>query len=501
MIFSPKMFRSVLLLIAAGWNPCVSEAHTPHLHADICPDNGAANQTPCISPIFSGNELPFRITIELADFALPPNGLHSYASAELDGKWLFLAGRTNGMHDFSEVLPNFPSDKQNRDVYVIDPAQNRVYHRSLATPSSGLTQHQMDLLSVTSPQSYQDGDTLYMAGGYGVDSCTGQFSTKDVLTAINIRGLMHWVTHPLGCETAAQHIRQISNPIFQVTGGYMTKIGDNPTLLVFGQNFIGQYRDSSNGIYTEQVRRFEILDNGVDLDVVVKTSVPESGHPDYRRRDLNVVPVVKRKKHKIKESLVAFSGVFTLQTGVWTVPVEINAQGIPSQADPLCPKTFKQGMNNYVCPTVGLFSEKTKDMYNVFLGGISFGYYDVNNDFHTDPEFPFINNVTTIRIDKKGKYRQFIMDGTYPCIPASHYTCTPHSTPDPCCYFGAGGALLFPEGLPLYSNAVVKLDELGEGPVVIGYIVGGIQSLVQNTNYPCDSRASAYIFKVMLERL
>ena len=142
------------------------------------------------------------------------------------------------------------------------PLRQTVSSRPLADPRSGLTPRQIDLLSVTSPQAYQVDATLYMTGGYGVDTATGQFSTKDALTAIYVPGLMHWVEEVVANETAAQYIRQIFDPIFQVTGGYMAQAAQNLTLLIFGQNFAGFYVPSSNGVYTEQVRRFRIEDDG-----------------------------------------------------------------------------------------------------------------------------------------------------------------------------------------------------------------------------------------------
>jgi hypothetical protein len=104
-----------------------------------------------------------------------------------------------------------------------------------------------------------------MTGGYGVDTATGQFSTKDALTAIFVPGLMHWVEEIVANEAAAQYIRHIFDPIFQVTGGYMTRASRNMTLLIFGQNFEGFYVPSASGVYTRQVRRFRIIDDGVTL--------------------------------------------------------------------------------------------------------------------------------------------------------------------------------------------------------------------------------------------
>jgi len=144
--------------------------------------NGSQNQTDTVSPIISGELLPFTVQIETADFSLP-NGLHSGVNAICHGKWLFFAGRTNGLHGFGQAITNFPPSEQNSLVYVVDPLNETVVTRSLYDLNSGLTQNQIDLLSVTTPQYYQDGNILYITGGYGVDTLSGEFSTKDALTA------------------------------------------------------------------------------------------------------------------------------------------------------------------------------------------------------------------------------------------------------------------------------------------------------------------------------
>lgn len=452
----------------------------------------ASNQTEDLSPVLPGSQLPFSIEIKLADFQLP-DGLHSNVSAIWDGKWLLLAGRVNGMHGFNNNDDNFPPSKQNTTLYVIDPIAKRAYSRSLEDSYSGLTQNQIDLLSVTSPQAYQSGSTLYMTGGYGVDSSTGLFDTKDVLTALDVPGLIHWVLHPTSDKKAASYIRHLSHPIFQVTGGYMAQMKKNePTLLVFGQNFTGFYRGSSNGNYTMQVRAFHIIDDGEHLDIRIKGATPEIPDPDFRRRDLNVIPCVECKKGKLSPYLTALSGVFTPTDGMWTVPVTIFPSGKTFMEDPSSPTAFKQAMNNYVSASVGMFSEKHDDMYTVLLGGISFGYFS-NGSFMTDPELPFINQITTIRRNKERLFEQFLMDGQYPVILSTG------SNPGNPLLFGAGAGFMPADGLPMYSNSVVKYDELKKHKKnVLGYIVGGIQSTVPNTQTMSDSTGSPYIFEVIL---
>lgn len=462
----------------------------------ICADN----QTPTVSTILPGNQLPFNVSIELSDFVLP-SGFHSGVSAEHHGDWLFLAGRTNGMHGFEDDSSNFPPQRQNTRVYVINFDDETVFSRSLYDPGSGLSQHEIDLLTVTSPQSYQSHHMLYMTGGYGVITETGQFNTKDALTAINVPGLIHWVKNPSFDETAKQHIRYICHPLFQVTGGFMTQSGHEPTLLIFGQNFEGFYFEGGNGKYVEQVRRFKIHDDGHHLSVDFDSSVPSHRDPNFRRRDLNIVPFIRgscdHHDSSYEKLYVALSGVFTLTGGAWTVPVVIKADGHASMANPNLSSTFKQGMNNYVCPTLGLFSKHSNNMYTTLFGGISFGFFSdgtITGTFETDPELPFINQVTTVKCDKHGHFSQYLMEAAYPEIFSTG------TNPGNQLLFGAAAYFIPVDGLPTFSNGVINLDALPLGSTLVGYIFGGIQSTLPNTNTISDSNASPYIFKVYVNR-
>lgn len=453
----------------------------------------AANQTDTVSPVHLQNKLPFKVKIKKASFQLP-NGFHSGVHAYHDGKWLLLAGRTNGLHGFNDDPDNFPPSQQNKLVYVVDPVKKRVYSRWLTSEHAGFTQEQIDYLSVTSPQHYQENGKVYMTGGYGVDSATGLMNTKPILSVIDIEGMMNWVMHRTH-HKASHFVRQLSHPIFQVTGGEMFRIGNQPTLLVFGQLFNGFYSDPSQippvvQQYIEQVRRFHIIDNGDKLKVNVLASVPLTQDPNYRRRDLNIVPMIKKKHGKMKQMLSALSGVFTETDGAWTVPVEIAKNGHPSMENPASSKAFKQAMNNYASATCGLYSENRDEMYTLLLGGITFGFFE-DGQFQTNSELPFTNQFTVLKRQHSGHYKQYLM-GEYPTILSTQ------SNPGNPLLFGAGAAFFPQEGAPLYSNHVFKFDKLGSKKQRIGYIVGGIASTLANTNTMSDSTASPYIFEVIL---
>lgn len=448
--------------------------------------NATNNQTDDLSPVLPGAGLPFRVVIEQANFTLPV-GLHSGVVGTYKGLWVFIAGRLNGLHGFGS--DPFPGLFQNTSIYVVNPSTGASFSRSLSDPSSGLSQQQIDTLSVTSPQGYQSANTLYITGGYGINTAKGTFGTKPVLTAINLPGIVQWVTEPENARhSVIQNIRQIYDPIFQITGGVMAQSG-NVTQLMFGQNFTGVYHDNISGNYSEQVRRFQLREVGGQLTARIYPSKPSTPNPNYRRRDLNILPTLLNNQGHLQDGFVAYAGVFTPDTGVWTVPVVIDQAGNSVMADPNLPGTFKQAMNQYVCATASLYSRKYASMYNLFFGGISYGFYS-NGVLQTDSEIPFINQVTTISMDKNGRFNQYLMGSQYPVILSTN------ANPGNPLLFGAG-AYFINNNILQYPNTVISLDNIRK-PTVIGYIAGGIQSTLANTNTMADSTASHYVFKVTL---
>lgn len=133
-----------------------------------------------------------RFTVELKPVTannLP--ALHSFSLAKgSDGKWLIVGGRTNGLHAFVQSSNNgttappnaFPVASANRLIWVIDPATGS----SWSAPLDGLSPAIADSFSSTNAQSAQEGNTLYIIGGYGWDSQKQQMTTFGMLNAIQV---------------------------------------------------------------------------------------------------------------------------------------------------------------------------------------------------------------------------------------------------------------------------------------------------------------------------
>lgn len=417
----------------------------------------AENQTPSLSPVHVGSSYPYQISARTYDFgAAPRPTLHSFASATYDGKWVLLAGRTNGLHGFGQTgTGNFPPASQNKEVWVIDPISKQSWHRAL-TDDVNFTPLQLAELSSTNTQSAQIGNRLYVAGGYAQGP--SGFQTFPVLSSIDLPSLTQWVVNGTGSASAS--IRSIHDEAFRVTGGAMYSMNDRMHL-VFGQNFQGGY-PGGTGTYTKQVRSFDVLDDGVNLAIANLTATT----PDesYRRRDLNVFPTIHRESGTLVSGLEALSGVFTPTNGAWTVPVQIDGGGQPSMADPAASGTFKQAMSNYESAKLGLYSEQNDQMHEVLFGGITLSYYDpASQTFIQDNNLPFTSQITQVNIDSSGQHTQDLL-GEFPALLDQQGNLL---------RFGTDAAFFVADGIPMYENGVIKLDELS-GPTVLGYIYGGI---------------------------
>ena len=130
----------------------------------IAAQAGAQNPSGIYSPVQLDSALPYRVEVRpysMGQIDMPT--LHSYAVGEYDGKFLFVSGRTNGLHGFDCCFnpgENFPPRRQNRDVWVVDFANKQTWSRPLDDAASGLTEAQILSLSPTNTQFYSKGDTL-----------------------------------------------------------------------------------------------------------------------------------------------------------------------------------------------------------------------------------------------------------------------------------------------------------------------------------------------------
>jgi hypothetical protein len=453
----------------------------------------AQHQTALDPPVVAG-ELPY--VIELREVSLAPAPiptLHSAAVAVWQNQWVLLAGSTNGLHGLTGNNA-FDPQYENREVWVIDPASRQSWRKSLteSSPASGLTADVVDSLSSVNTQFYQHGETLLVVGGYGYKRSAINHKTYDTLTFIDLPGLVAWVKQAAGSETnrAVDHIRQIQNAYFQVTGGSLERLGTEYQL-VMGQNYDGRYRPFFNGVYTRQVRRFQVIQGPTGWTVPVDSMIATTPADAYRRRDLNVATIVQAgvQPGTYDERAVVYSGVFTPEGGVWTVPVVIAPGGVVTMDNPAAAETLRQGFQIYHSAKVGLYHRATREMHVVMFGGITVLEHNAATGLFTqDNQAPFTNQCGAVVRRADGRFQQYFLPTRFPLI---------KTTDGKELRFGANAEFFATPGLPTIDSEVLDLAMI-RSDTVIGHIFGGIVADAGNGG---NTTASGRVFEVALRPL
>ena len=408
----------------------------------------------------------FSYDIQLESFTIAGlNGVHSYAAAESGGKWLIISGRIDGMHRGGGGAnnPAFPSSSNNTTIYVVDPVAEQSWSTSLSSLPTAL-QNQM---SSTNTSFYQDGNDLYIVGGYGPDN-TGSHVTYAYITAIDVPSIMNNIIN--GTSITGDFI-QLADNRMKIAGGQLGKIG-NTFYLVGGMELTGRYTQMVNPIYSSEIRKFEITNNGTSLVISNYTAVSDS---EFHRRDYNLIAQIFPDG---SFGYMVSSGVFTPSDGVFYNPIEIKSSGytvIPTA-------TFKQEFSHYQSAKLALYSTADNEMHSIFFGGIAQYYYDNNGVKIDDPDVPFVKTISRVTRAANGTYSESVFSTEMPV------------------YLGAGSELFLDETLPTVGHGILDMDNLPASPITIGYIFGGLQSnaadiFPSNTS---NSSAANTIYRVKL---
>ena len=112
--------------------------------------------------------------------------LQSFSFAQWKGRWIFIGGRMAGYHAVGGGSAEFLRADANRDVWVVDTIAKpaRTYHVPVAQLPSRLATVQAQW-TATGLLYFQDGEELYICGGYGQDE-KGNWSTFDVISRVSL---------------------------------------------------------------------------------------------------------------------------------------------------------------------------------------------------------------------------------------------------------------------------------------------------------------------------
>ena len=397
--------------------------------------------------------------------------LQSFSFAQWNGRWVFIGGRVGGYHAAGGRSAEFLRADSNRAVWVIDttvmPA--RTYHVDLDQLPQRLLPVRAQWAS-TGQLYFQDGDQLYICGGYGQDD-TGKWATFDVVSRVRVPDLIEGVMRG---RIPAESIEYGRSPLVQSTGGALMKLADGPFYLVMGHVFNGSYTtfegqgerndNEASQVYLNEIRKLRIASGP---EGVLKVDLVEAfrDESEFHRRDLNVASLLS----PAGLGFGVYGGVFTPDTQLsYSKPVYVS-----SASQPAIDGRFDQKMNAYTCAILLMYGDTARTMYTTFFGGIGRYTWDAGTR-------EFVENRRT-----GSKSDAIYMDGLQWSDQISTIqnsegesleTVQPHSLPG----FIGSGSIFIPSSAVARARPgtdILALDALPMGgKVFVGYVYGGIRA-------------------------
>ena len=416
----------------------------------------------------------FTVQIEPLIINDVPN-IHSFSWGKTsDGKWLIFGGRIDGLHQRQPPFA-FLESSNNKNVFLIDPVNNQTWSTSLSVlPSSVYEQ-----LQSTNQEFLQKNKTLYIFGGYGYSASQNDHITYPNLTAIDLDGLAVAI---INNTDVSSFFRQITDNNLAVTGGHVGLL-DNIFYLCGGQFFKGRYNPMgpNNGPgfiqnYTDEIRKFEINDNGTTITIENYTASNDTDN--LHRRDYNMAPQIFPNG---KSGFTMFSGVFQKNVDLpFLNTVDITDTGYTVN------NNFNQYLSQYHSAIVPVYDIANNTMHTIFFGGMSQYTLDNNGNLVQDDNVPFVKTISKVSRLGDGSMIESKLCIEMPAL------------------LGSGS-----EFIPLSDNffidgEIVDLNNLPIGNTLIGYIYGGIESSLENIFFINDgtqSIASNQIFKVYINKI
>lgn len=398
-------------------------------------------------------------------------GLHAFAVAQHEGKWLLIGGRKDGLHPKNG---GFQTSGANQSIYVVDIINWHVWERSLAEFPDTLQAH----LRSANMAFLQRGETLLFTGGYGRSETAQNHITYPYLTLIDLPGMIGAVVNN---DSLLPHFQVIRDTFFAVTGGQLQVLNDT-FYLVGGHRFEGLYAANAGAnniqVYTNAIRKFTLQPSAAGWFVDHKSQVVDE--LNLHRRDYNLLPVIFENG---ESGLGAFSGVF--QPGLALLPflnvIEIGA----GWHHPV--NGFSQFLANYHCAKASIHATADNQMHTLFFGGMSQYQLNENDSLIKDNRVPFVKTASRVSRLADGSYEEAAFNTKLPF------------------YTGSGAEFLLNDQVPTISNGIVDLDALPDGETHLGYIVGGIftPDNVPNpfvSNQTGLTSASSTLVKVLLQK-
>ncbi|TDQ17042.1 hypothetical protein DFQ04_1690 [Algoriphagus boseongensis] len=408
------------------------------------------------------------------NFYLP--AIQSPVMGNVNGLWVLLGGRKSGLHSMDQDPPSFQTLQANDSIWVIDLDNNQSYGIPAPAPY-------FKYLTASSQQYFQDGNTLYVSGGFTFRDSTSQVSnwTSDAFMEIDLPSLIQYVQSN-GSQPALESVvtKFIQDPFLQVTGGEMM-VSNGNFYLIGGQNYDSAYMPQKEGKYTNAIRKFELIQGNLGWGITDTLSVIDP--VNLHRRDFNLAEVLLPDQDSL--GAVIYGGVFTDQDMAYQSPVYITGLGAGNPTVQLDSQLLQQ-VNLYSSAKINSFLGNWPYRMNriALFGGITYQALSKDSSSLEIPPaslaLPFSNLMSSLYTDGVQESVELVQLPPNSLLPG---------------YLGAN-AVFIPVTSYLYGNSSTILDlnkvfsNTNPGPVLVGFIYGGILSPAPNTFTPRGPRVT-----------
>lgn len=400
-------------------------------------------------------------------------GVHSYSwGLTSDHKWIIIGGRVDGLHR-RQPWAAFQEQDNNKNITLIDPVSEQVWTSDLSILPAAI----FEQLQSTNQQFYQRDTMLYICGGYGFSTISGGHLTFPNLTAISLDQLADAV---INNGSITPFFRQITDANLKVTGGQLGYL-NGTFYLVGGHLFDGSYNPMGpthgpgfTQEYTNEIRKFNIEDDGVNLSVSNYNAITDTAN--LHRRDYNMVPQIFPNG---TEGYTVFTGVFNPNDLPFLNTVDVHETSFDVN------NNFNQYLSQYHSAKIPIFDANANAMHTLFFGGISQFTLDASNNLVEDTDVPFVKTISKVTRLSNGTMQE--VDLNYIEMPT----------------LVGSGAEFIPVANLYLPNEILDLNNVSETKTLIGYIYGGIESTQENIFFINDgtqSSASNVIFKVYINK-
>lgn len=450
-LFSNIFYTTISALCCIVLFSCNTTKHATNLSA-----------TPMPAQHFVVKVEPYKPKISLP-------GIQSCAWAISNNYLLLIGGRDEGFHGLPQNDTVFRTRKANTSVWVIDLTDFSYVSTPLNTTDTSLFQ-----LFASDFEFCEDADTLYIAGGYGIQNATDPQSNSTFarMTVIQVSNMISQVKMQDSGNVKSAIVNTIYSPVLQVTGGAMAK-RNGMFYLMFGQNYSQVYQPAVNGAYTNSITQFQLSGN----QLVNANSYTDSTM--LHRRDLTVAPIAQNNNLLY----AGFGGVFTADDDGYKNPVYIQPNGntFTVQQD-----SIEQKTNQYECANAVVFDPATNTCTNILFGGIGKYQYDTahkkwgseNND-----KLPFVQYITQMIYSNGSMHQHVQMAPLEPQMPG---------------FIGAGAIFIPAPGIA-DMHGIINYAALKQKRNFIGYIIGGIKSIKPTSSllYPTSANTKLYTVSII----